>query len=254
MALTLRGVSLPVFGTTSATASAVSGTAPGDASLLLAANKRGALDTPATPTGWEQVFTCVVNPTGTVTGNQGPVRLTALARTVPAGGLTIPALTIPSSSSAVIGVSNAVFTPDAGEVVQFGGTFGLDSPGSTAWSVTGEALAGGITAGDIIAALTGQPDNGVTVASGLLSSGGAAFGTTTERFDTSTGNGDDMAMAGHTAPVSTGTSSSGAPTFTATMSGYVANQQGVGGTMFIRARAVAAGAPVRNRDFFHVLA
>lgn len=240
MAATLVGVSTLVFGTTAGQPSAPAGYANGDVAYYLWISKQVSAGTPSTPAGWSLVSNYVANSGGTETGNQGPMRH-MIWKTDVSGTLTPPSISNFSGAGQVTGTACAVYRPGAGEVLEEAAYTGQDIDGGTARSIT--FTTPDVDAGDQLLLLSGNADNGTTIASPSLTSTGVTFGAITEQADASTGNGDDLSVYIHTASVSAG-NASGNLTFAATLSTGVALQS-VGGTTLLRVRAVAAGATAR---------
>ena len=119
--MTLR-VGATVWGTTTATPGAVAGVTTGDQPYILVVSKTPGTGIPAAPTGWSLVANAdvTVNAGGTVTSNQGPMRVQVMRRDtlVTGGAITWPAVTTSTGTTQIIGVTPLLTAPAAGEAVQ----------------------------------------------------------------------------------------------------------------------------------------
>lgn len=235
MAASLVGVSTLVFGLTSGQPSAPAGYADGDVAYYLWISKQVSAGTPSTPGGWTLVSNYVANSGSTETGNQGPMRH-MIWKTAVSGTLTPPSISNFSGAGQVTGTACAVYRPGAGEAIEETAYTGQDIDGGTARSIT--FTTPDLDPGDQLLLLSGNADNGTTIASPSLTSTGVTFGAITEQADNSTGNGDDLGVYIHTSSVSSGTATGNA-TFAATLSQGIALQS-VGGTTLLRVRGVAS--------------
>ncbi len=235
-AVTLVGVGVTAWGTTTATPGSAGTPTNGDQPYILAVSKRPSVGEPAAPAGWTRILSEIANAAGTVGGNTGPMYVQLFERDtlVSGGAITWPAITNFSGTGQVIGLTPLLARPAAGEALVVAVTFGEDLDGAAACVTTGaDALPLGV--GDLVVAVSGICDNGVTSSAGAITAAGITFGTTTEQADSNTGNGDDQGCYVHTAAVTAGTATA-EPVLSQTLSSSSATQNRVG-TGFLRIRS-----------------
>ena len=210
----LVGTTVWSTGTTPATATPGSAGTPvnGDQPYILAVSKDPGTFIPVAPAGWTLVSGAdvTVNAAGTVTGNEGPMRIQIMRRdTVISGGaITWPAVSASSGASQVIGVTSMLARPAAGEqLVAEACTSGEDLDGQVGCVTTGIASLA-IGPGDCIVALSAICDNAATSSGGAITATSITFGATTEHSDSATGLGNDEGCYVHSAVVSSGTATS----------------------------------------------
>lgn len=207
-------------------------TAAGDFLLLQVVNKYPT-NGPVTPTGWTLGLQVSAG-LGASGPNSGNVYVSVYHRTADGTASDTPSVSIPSGNSSCARVFR--FTTTAGTTLAAAYTSGSQTTPSVSWSVTGAADPG-VTAGDMVAALTGVNGSSYTaVATHALSQTGITFGSVTERWDLVVLNGDDCGAWTATCVVSSGTSSA-APVYTAVSSTGVGDPAGA--TVFVRFRAIS---------------
>lgn len=213
-------------GTTSVTPATPGTMNDGNIVLIFVFNKPNT-STPATPTDWTLVGTGTGG-TGIQGIDTGQTRITVFSRVKTTAWSTMPAISIASNSSAT---AQAFVYSNATSQWDVAFTTGSDSTAAnTAVSVTGAANPG-ITAGDMVVVGFTGPSDGITYSAQGITATGVTFGTTTERSEPATTQGNDLGGYVSETLVSSGTASA-APVATATAS--TTNSYGVGGIVRLR--------------------
>lgn len=187
--------------------------------LVLAVGNKYPTNGPATPAGW----TLVTN--GQISGGLGPqgantgtvyatVFVKVASGTEDGTNLTVTLTSANSSMGRMFRYTNA-----AGSGWEYAATNGSDNVTGTTWSATGAADPG-ITSGDMLFVVSAINSNRFTGGweSESVSAAGATFTTHTERHDSTTVAGDNMALVVSDHTVTAGTASA-APVFTMTRTG-----------------------------------
>jgi hypothetical protein len=227
-----------VAGTTSLAVPHPAGIVAGDLLVLVVGNKFSPTHSPATPVGW----TLVTNGQGsgglgnTATNDAGPVYSTVFVKQAlggEAGNLTV---TLTAGANASMGRMFR-YTKAAGTIWDYAATNGSDILAGVAWSVTGAADPG-IISGDVLVVASAINGNVVTSwATESVSATGATFGVHTERQDSSTNNGRDMALVVSDHTVTAGVATA-APVFTMTGTGTPSANSPTGASVILRIREV----------------
>jgi hypothetical protein len=201
------------------------GTASGDRVFVATVGTTAA---GATPAGWTLVGTATLG-TGTVAASAGTRVVTVWFRDYD-GAWTMPAFTQASGATPTL-VGAAVSYSKAANEVWGTPTFTTGSDTATAgttYSATGAANLG-VTAGDLLLAVQGNPSN-ITTTAGAMTATGLTMGTVNERVDGGSATGFDASIHVFEALPTAGTSTA-APVQTSTVS---TTAQSSGGTMFVR--------------------
>ncbi|MCF7965298.1 MAG: hypothetical protein K9L79_07135 [Methylobacter tundripaludum] len=222
-------------GSTSLSVSYPSGIAAGHLLVLVVGNKYPT-NGPATPSGW----TLVANGQGSgglgsAGGDRGTVYNTVFVKEAlgsESGNLSV---TLSSANSSMARMFR--YTKASGATWSYAATNGSDNTAGTSWSVTGAANPG-ITSGDVL--IVGSSVNGNRINSWTesISAAGATFGATTERNDTNSSTGDDMALVVSEHSVTGGTATA-APVYSMTGSGSASSYSPTGASVILRIRELA---------------
>ena len=239
MAVAFGSIGAVIAGTTSLSVAYPASISAGDLLVLHIANKYDP-NGPSTPSGWtpQKQQSGGAGASGTDTGVMFATVYTKEADGTESGSLSVT-ITSGNSSAGVM----ARYTKAGGTTWGIAAEGGAQNSGTSSWSVTAGADPG-LTAGDIALACFGWNGNLVnsTNTQAMTAAGISAWGTVTERADTSHNLGDDSAIAISEHPVTTGTSSA-APVFTATVTGGGSPNANhpAGPVVFLRLREVAGG-------------
>lgn len=221
-------------GTTSLSVSYPAGVAAGNLLVLCVSNKYPA-NGPATPSGW----TLPTNGqgsggSGSAGEDSGEVYATVFVKVADGSESGSLAVTITSGNAATGAMSRYTKTLAAWS---YAAVNGVDSTVDTSWSVTAGADPG-VTAGDMVYACSAVNGGLTAWVSPAITQTGITWGTSTERIEGATANGDNVETMVSDHAVSSGTSSA-APVYTMTGAGSGANSP-AGATVLLRLREVAA--------------
>lgn len=216
-------------GTTSLSIPYPGGIAAGDLLIVVVGNKYPT-NGPTTPTNWTAV------PNGQGSGglgsagaDSGAVYATVFVKEALGTESGNLALTLTSANTSMARMFR--YTKSAETTWSYAATNGTDNSAGTTWSVTGAANPG-IISGDILIVGSATNGNRVTNWTESISATGTIFGPTSERHDSSSNTGDDMAFIVSEHPVTSGTASA-PPVFTMTGSNGTANATSPTGASFI---------------------
>lgn len=222
-------------GTTTLVVPYPGGIAAGNLLVLTVGNKYPP-NGPATLAGWTLVTNGQISGgAGAPGGDSGTVYATIFVKVADGsetGNLTVTLTGANSSMGRMFRYTNA-----AGAGWDYAATNGSDNTPDATWSVTGAANPG-VTAGDmlvVVSAINGNRMSGW--ASESVSAAGATFGIHTERQDSSTAAGQDMALVVSDHTVTAGTASA-APVFTMTGTGTPTANTPAGASVILRIREV----------------
>lgn len=238
MAIAFGAVGATGAGTTSVEPGFPAGITAGQLLILHVVNKYPT-NGPATPAGWTApANNQFAGGAGIAALDQGNVYSTVFYKI--ANGTETGTVTVTVASGNATRAVILRYTKAAGKGWSIACAGGSDNTPNTAWSVTAGSDPG-ITAGDVIVALTARnSDLRAFAAAGSLSATGVTFGTDTELIDTGTTQGDDLGhlISDHT--VASGTSSA-APVYTATANGSDNLTEPAGATVLMRLRELDSG-------------
>jgi Alginate lyase len=244
VALVFLDDSNPVTGATSTTpATVVASLQEGDHAFIPVSFKRPGSATLATPADWTEIASATVG-TGAVGEATGPIGVRVYHRKVPAGGLTLPTLTLGGTTTgSVIQAALIVYRGDLGAASElvYAVTSGSDTSEGTGWSVTGGANIG-LAAGDAllcVGAITGPTTTNITTGTVQLIVPGVTPDplTVATPYNTSAGTGDNVRSFAYRTAVEGGAETA-PPQMTATMG---SGTGATGGAVFLRLREQAAG-------------
>lgn len=200
-------------GTTTVAPALPAGLTNTDLVLIYVGNKPDTA-TPTTPAGWALVGT-VAGGGGTGGADTGPARITVFSREKDASWSTMPTITVTGANGSWAQAFGYSTTVGAGWDVA--STSGADITSGTGWSVTGAANPG-IVAGDWVGVgVNTNSDASAWSAEAITATGISVWGTTVERSEPKTTQGNDMGGYITDVPVTTGTASA-APVAVATAS------------------------------------
>lgn len=236
MAIQFQTAGAVAAGTTSLSVPYPTGITVGDMLVLCIANKYSP-NLPSLPSGWitgltNNQATGSSGSNGIDTGSATSTVFLKIADGTETGNLSV---TITSGNAAVGRMFR--YSKAAGTGWSYAFTTGSDNAAGTGWSAAGAANLG-ITANDMLIAVSAINTDGYTYSAQAISATGATFGTAAERQDSGTANGQDCGLVVSEHPVSSGTATA-APTFTMTASGSATNAP-AGGTVFLRLREAKA--------------
>lgn len=214
-------------GTTGGTADLQSGSV-GDLLVLCVSSKYAFANTPS---GWTSP------PNSQASGGQGAngsksgtARIAVFTRVADGSEGSTVSFTVTSGNSCRGNVARYAKTLEDWDVACTGGS---DNTAGTAWSVTGAANPG-IRGGDWVVCASGANDNDELWSAEAVSATGITWGTSSERIETGSANGDQLKLVVSDHVASSGTASA-APVFTMTANGTAANHP-AGATVFLRIR------------------
>ncbi len=218
-------------GTTQVTPGFPTGITAGQLLVLYVVNKYPT-NAPTTPAGWT-LLDRATGGAGAAGAGSGTIYVSVYYKIADGTETGTQTVDIPSGNAAWSRMDR--YTKAADKTWALAATNGSDNTADTAWSVTGAADIG-LIAADLVLAISGTNTSGITFTGDAIACSGITFGTSTERADAGTGQGDDCSGYVCTSAVSSGTSS-GAPSITATAASSTATAP-TGGTVFVRLREI----------------
>ncbi len=204
--------------------------------LVMAVGNKYDDATPTTPDGW-QFHGTITGGAGGVAGDSGIVRGSVYTRIADGTETGNQAVTVTNGNSACGRIWRV--TRDAAKTWGVALAVAAQNTANTlSWSATMSSNPG-ITAGDLVYAISFDNSDGFSWASELVAATGCTFDTMTERGDSGSSQGDDMHMTISEHPCLTGPSTA-APVYTATLTGTATPIRPAGVSMILVLREVTA--------------
>ena len=218
-------------GTTSCTADYPAGIQPGDMLVLAVVNKYPS-NGPTTPDDWSLAGQ-YTGGSGSAAADAGSVYVTVYLKEATGAETGTLNVSVPSGNSCRARMTAYSKSGSKGWGTAIAG--GSDNTAGTAWAATASSDPG-VTAGDMLLAITGHNTDAPTWTLEAMTQTGVTFGTMAERFDATTGQGQDCGLLITEHPVSSGTGSV-PPSYAATAS-TSGTDSPCGATAFLRLREV----------------
>lgn len=248
MAIAFGSIGATAVGTTSLAIAYPASISAGDLLVMVVANKYPT-NGPSTPGGW----TAPANNQGSggagASGvDQGNVYCTVFVKVADGSETGSFNLSVPSGNASVGAMLR--YTKAAGKTWAWACANGSFNVASSTWSVTAGSDPG-VTAGDMVVVGSGINSDNYTWSLESITATSVTFGSTTERQDGGTTNGDDCGMVVADALAASGTGSA-APNLGMKASGSAVNSP-AGASVFLRLRELALGLdPLGVAGFFGV--
>lgn len=221
-------------GTTSLSIPYPTGIAEGDLLVLCIGNKHSTTS-PTTPADWTALPNNQTSgAVGANTADAGSTVATVLLKEADGTETGNVSVSIPSGNASLGRIFR--YSKASNTSWSFITTYGSDNTGNqTSWSATAAADPG-ISGGDILVTCSAANTDAYTYNSQTVTATGVTISNGIERQDSSTANGNDMALIASQHLALSGDSSA-APVFTMTSSGFAASSPG-GATVLLRLRQV----------------